>query len=417
MYLPGIPAERNPVIPPRTAPRLDWVDTARGASILLVITYHAGLFATSVGLESNAWNVVNGASRVIRMPLFFFLSGMLAAGALRRPWPSLLRGRVTGNLYLYALWASLAFVLFKVIPYTREGAPRGLEHWAQSVFILPENGLWYLLALALFLVTAKALSRFSTAMVLTVSSAVGALASANLVASSFVWNNCLVLFVFFVAGTRLKDRTISAAPVLGRVNVALPLVVVTGGLALAAARADVLDVVGTRWAMGALAVLAGIAAAAFLAATWIGRILAVLGRDTLAIYVTHEILLAVLVLPMTRVAATSWADLARWVSPSRSSSPPRSRRCCCGLLSPRFRGWSDPLGPHHAARCVTQTFRWRLRRQPTQGDHVAVRRSNAVVPTQDRSRVGTVASAEGEQIQRTTASYTVASSPRRSSIR
>lgn len=301
--------------PPRTAPRLDWVDTARGASILLVITYHAGLFATSVGLESNAWNVVNGASRVIRMPLFFFLSGMLAAGALRRPWPSLLRGRVTSNLYLYALWASLAFVLFKVIPYTREGAPRGLAHWAQSVFLLPENGLWYLLALALFLVTAKALSRFSTAVVLTVSSAVGALASANLMASSFVWNNCLVLFVFFVAGTRLKDRTISAAPVLGRINVALPLVVVTGGLALAAARADVLDVVGTRWVMGALAVLAGIAAAAFLAATWVGRLLAVLGRDTLAIYVTHEILLAVLVLPMTGVAATSWADLARWVSP------------------------------------------------------------------------------------------------------
>ncbi len=65
----------------RPAPRLDWVDTARGASILLVITYHAGLFTASIGLESTAWDVVNGASRVIRMPCFFFLSGMLAAGA------------------------------------------------------------------------------------------------------------------------------------------------------------------------------------------------------------------------------------------------------------------------------------------------------------------------------------------------
>ncbi|GAB3464681.1 acyltransferase family protein [Kineococcus endophyticus] len=295
--------------------RYDWVDTARGASILLVITYHAALFAASVGLESNAWNVVNGATRVIRMPLFFFISGLLASSALARPWMPTLRRRVAGNLYLYVLWATLAFVLFSLVPYERQGAPRGAWHWVESTFTQPQNGLWYLLALALFTLAAKALNRFSTLAVLVPAALLSAVAGTDLVPSSFVWNNCLVLFVFFLAGSRLRSQTLGRIPRLGRLSIALPLASVVGVVALVAAKLDVLDVAGVRFALGAAAVLAGLSFSASIASSRFGRFLATVGRDTLGVYVTHEMLLALLVLPMAGLASSPWVDAARWFAP------------------------------------------------------------------------------------------------------
>ncbi|WP_432508871.1 acyltransferase family protein [Kineococcus auxinigenes] len=58
------------------APRLAWVDTARGGALLLVIAYHAVLLADSIGLGSGPWHRIVYALGVARMPLFFFLSGM-----------------------------------------------------------------------------------------------------------------------------------------------------------------------------------------------------------------------------------------------------------------------------------------------------------------------------------------------------
>ncbi|WP_432544280.1 acyltransferase family protein [Kineococcus sp. SYSU DK002] len=295
--------------------RLDWVDTARGASILLVVMYHAGLFAASVGLTSNPWNLVNGAAQVLRMPLFFFLSGLLATRAVERPWRILLRGRIGTNLYLYVLWASAAFLLFTLIPYGREGAPRGPWHWVESTFLLPENGTWYLLTLALFIVTARLLRAVPTTALLGVAAVVSTVAGTGLVEDSFVWNNCLVLFVFFAAGVRLPSATLRTSTTLGRPRVALPLVVVVGGASLLAAHRGWMDVAGVRTLLGAAAVVTGIAVSVLIARTAAGRLLARLGRDTLAVYVTHEMLLAVLVLPLAGLAGSSWTDAARWAAP------------------------------------------------------------------------------------------------------
>ncbi len=102
---------------------------------------------------------------------------------------------------------------------------------------------------------------------------------------------------------------------LGRTRVAVPLVVTAGLLSLVAAREDVLDVVGTRWALGALAVLAGVSAAALLAATRVGRLLAMLGRDTLAVYVTTRCSSRSSSCP-DRDRSHPWADGARWSAPA-----------------------------------------------------------------------------------------------------
>ncbi len=186
----------------------------------------------------------------------------------------------------------------------------------ESTFTQPQNGLWYLLALALFTLAAKALNRFSTLAVLVPAAALlSAVAGTDLVPSSFVWNNCLVLFVFLPGGQQAQVPDAGRIPRLGRLSIALPLASVVGVVALVAAKLDVLDVAGVRFALGAAAVLAGLSFSASIASSRFGRFLATVGRDTLGVYVTHEMLLALLVLPMAGLASSPWVDAARWFAP------------------------------------------------------------------------------------------------------
>ncbi|WP_432547363.1 acyltransferase family protein [Kineococcus sp. SYSU DK004] len=299
---------------PATA-RLGWVDTARGAALLLVVVYHAFLFADAgeltSGLAASAWGQLVGAAGAVRMPLFFFLSGLLAARAVHRPWPVLVRGRVGTHLWLYLLWASVAYAVFSVVPYQRESPPDGVRRWLESTVWLPHNAAWYLLALALFVVAARLLRRVPTAVLLpgAVVVAVGTAAGAHtgaLEVRSFVWFNVASLFVFFAAGTRAERW----APVLvqrcsGTVA-AGGLLLTVGAVALLAARAQLLTVPGVALLLGAAGVVAGLAVAGRLAPTAPGRALARLGRDTLGVYVLHEVVLGCLVAVL---AVTGAADL------------------------------------------------------------------------------------------------------------
>lgn len=277
--------------------RLPWIDTARGAAILLVITHHAVLFATAEGHGHPAWTAANETLRLVRMPLFFFLSGLLAVRAVHRPWPDLLRRRITGDLWTYLLWATAAFTVFSLVPYARDDVPTGFTGWLTATVLLPGNGAWYLLALALFLTAGRLLRRVRTAVLLPVAALVSAVAGTGpLLPWSFVWNDVLMLFVFFAAGLRLRATTLRALPA----TPGLPLVAATtatvGALALAATALGLTSLPGVRLVVGALAVVAGILLATRLAPTLPGRALAHVGRRTLGVYVTHEIVLGLLVL-------------------------------------------------------------------------------------------------------------------------
>ncbi|MEW1958816.1 acyltransferase family protein [Kineococcus sp. NPDC059986] len=301
---------------PSSRTRLEWIDTARGASILLVVLYHATLFAAAAGFENAAWDLVNGAAQPLRMPLFFFLSGLLASRAVERSWRELVPGRLGSNLYLYVLWASLAFAVFSLVPYERQGAPRGFAHWIQSTFLLPENGHWYLLLLALFTAAGKVLRPVPSAFLLPAAAAVSAVACTDVVSASFVWNNCLLLFGFFAAGLRLRTTAFRLSQEWARPRRAGALVLLVGTTALVAAHSGWMQVFGVRTVLGVGAVAAGVAAAAALSGTRLGRPLASLGRNTLPLYLAHEVVLALLVLALAPAAGTSLTDPLRWIAPA-----------------------------------------------------------------------------------------------------
>jgi uncharacterized membrane protein YcfT len=285
---------------------MPWIDTARGAAIVLVITHHAVLFATAEGLGTHVWTAANETLRLLRMPLFFFLSGLLAVRAVQRPWRELLQRRISSDLWVYLLWASAAFATFALIPYARSDHPEGLTGWLRATLLLPSNGAWYLLALALFLVAARLTRRVPTRVLLPVAALVSAVAGTGpLLQWSFVWNDVFMLFVFFAAGVRLRDLTLSHLTRAPRWPLVALAAVAVGALALGVTALDLTTLPGVRLVVGTAAVAVGVLVALRLADTLPGRALADVGARTLPVYVTHEIVLGVLVLALAPFADTA----------------------------------------------------------------------------------------------------------------
>ncbi len=82
-------------------------DAAKGVCIVLVVlhhlvTKHLELVLPGDGPAVVAWGAVTAGLRPLRMPLFFVISGMFAASAVRRSWGASLRRRVATPYYLYA---------------------------------------------------------------------------------------------------------------------------------------------------------------------------------------------------------------------------------------------------------------------------------------------------------------------------
>ena len=122
--------------------RLTWVDSARGVAILLVVLGHAIQF-TDEDFDSNA------AFRFIyavHMPLFMFISGMVArvAGMSTKEF---LRNRARTLLLPFLAWLPLCW--FAIAHIQRpEGFSAGLGQFLLDVARSPDaGGLWFLLVI------------------------------------------------------------------------------------------------------------------------------------------------------------------------------------------------------------------------------------------------------------------------------
>lgn len=138
--------------------RLHWADLAKATAVVLVVLYHVS--GTGMALLTPGDNRAEAAYATfsdwllpVRMPLFFMISGVLAVGALQRPWPVIWRPRVLTHFWTFALWT----VLFAV-PYTMAYASATFATTLPRVFswVLTLNGAyWYLPMLALFFLVTK----------------------------------------------------------------------------------------------------------------------------------------------------------------------------------------------------------------------------------------------------------------------
>ena len=134
--------------------RLQWVDTAKGISIILVVmmysVFNVGQDAEGVGL----FHYVIGFATPFRMPEFFLISGLFLDQVLTRSWRAYADRRVVHYLYFYALWAVIHLVLKVGI---MSGSPlEALTDIAWAV-VEPYGVLWFIYLLAAFSLVTKLL--------------------------------------------------------------------------------------------------------------------------------------------------------------------------------------------------------------------------------------------------------------------
>lgn len=276
--------------------RVPWADVAKGICILLVVLHHVVGKHLPVVLEllavtgpvEDAWTALDAVFKPMRMPLFFVLSGMFAAGAVRRPWPSVIGRKVLTPYWVYLAWLAVHLTVFAVVA-TRIETHRPVDLWgAASHLLLAATGLWYLYALAVYFVLAKLLLRARTGVVL---------AGAGILSASVSYlpvegvNRMAILqcFVFFLVGVHLP-HLLRDSPRLGSWHLT-GLVAGYGGVAALALTVDAARSV-TLLVLAPFAVLLGGQASMRLAARPLaGELLGRLGRRTLPVYVLHMPLL------------------------------------------------------------------------------------------------------------------------------
>lgn len=150
-----------------------WINSLKGACIVLVVLYHVVLpgYAelipqlTAGFIPAKLWLAFNQYLSPLRMPAFFFVSGLLAAnGILNREWKQVFTSRVTNLFYLYFLWGVIQWLMIdgvsgEIIGEQLSGNLNAA--WAASplefikLMLLAMSSSWYLYALALFFLFAK----------------------------------------------------------------------------------------------------------------------------------------------------------------------------------------------------------------------------------------------------------------------
>lgn len=294
--------------------RVDWVDTAKGVCIILVVMMHATL---GVGAEMGREGFVHALvafSKPFRMPDFFLVSGLFLWRVIDRDWRSYADKRVLHFAYFYLLW----LVIQSGFKYGQVsgGSPAGfIQHIVHGLWE-PYSTLWFIYLLAVFSVVTKLLRPLPRPVVLALAAALQILPVAT---GSLVIDEFCERWVYFLAGAMLAGPIFRVAgwAVEHKAVVAVSLAgwaIVNGALAFAPAAALVAGRAGTLAEQpvvslmlglaGALAIItaASLATASRGARAWVEP-LRYCGRHSIAIYLAFFLPMA---LARTVLVRSGW---------------------------------------------------------------------------------------------------------------
>ena len=132
------------------AQRIDWLDTAKGLSIVLVVYWHVIMVSRPLKFAVDPIFIdINEPLLLIRMPLLFTLSGYLLAHALPETWGVYLQKQVYLLIWLYGLWTLIYTIVQRLEP-----------SYAITAWYRPEIHLWFIWGLLIFRLLGRALKPF-----------------------------------------------------------------------------------------------------------------------------------------------------------------------------------------------------------------------------------------------------------------
>jgi uncharacterized membrane protein YcfT len=147
-------------------PRITWVDAAKGVSITFVVVYHLflGLDSRVSGVPAFWDDVLNPVLTLVRMPLFFFVSGMFIARSVRKDAGTFIVDKLAVVVYPYLLWQTLQFSIAKLGGAKEIVGVSGEATWSKLPMLLagypkPYGQFWFLYVLFMAMMAYLAMSK------------------------------------------------------------------------------------------------------------------------------------------------------------------------------------------------------------------------------------------------------------------
>jgi uncharacterized membrane protein YcfT len=181
---------------PTGAPRIDWVDYAKGICIVMVVMMHSTLGVEAAAGETGFMHVLVAFAKPFRMPDFFLISGLFLARVIDRDWRTYLDRKVVHFAYFYVLWVTIQFA-FKAPAFAAEGGAMNVVKMYLESFIEPFGTLWFIYLLPIFFVVTKLTRNVPVVVMLVIGAA---LEMAPIVTGWTVIDEFAARFVYFYAG-------------------------------------------------------------------------------------------------------------------------------------------------------------------------------------------------------------------------
>ncbi len=147
-------------------PRITWIDAAKGVSITFVVVYHLflGLDGRVTGVPAFWDAVLNPVLTLVRMPLFFFVSGMFIARSVKKDAGTFVVDKLAVVVYPYLLWQALQFAIAKLGGAKEIVGVAGEATWSKLPMLLvgypkPYGQFWFLYVLFMAMMAYLAMSK------------------------------------------------------------------------------------------------------------------------------------------------------------------------------------------------------------------------------------------------------------------
>lgn len=303
----------------RQSSRAADIDIARAIGITLVVAGHALIGVERALGETAAGRFALVLIYAVHMPLFFFLSGVLARSTLTAAPRAFTRRLLTRLVWPYVLWSLILLSFhhtFGDLTNTRVEYPNPLR-----ILWSPPSVMWFLYVLAVSFCLARALQPFSVA----TTRAIGAaLIAAGLTLDAWLLPYLRFTGLFLIA-TTIGLHQIRAA-IARPSNLAAAAAALASGVVFAAASASEplagYPAAQARYLPAAAGgILLTFAAAAVLARTPLASALATLGQRTMPVFLTHILVLAALRIALLQAGVTDPGLILAVISPAAITLP------------------------------------------------------------------------------------------------